>query len=51
MDWSDFPGRPAVPEDGAFVNRITLALAQGPGTFYLSESGELTDAPEPYAPG
>ena len=51
VDWSDFPGRPRVPEGGAFVNRITLALTSGPHTFYLSESGQLMDTPEPYSPG
>ena len=49
-----FPGLSAgaeVPEGGAFVNRITLSLTGGPRTFYLSESGQLTDTPEPYSPG
>ena len=51
VDWSDFPGRPGVPEGGAFVNRVTLALTGGPHIFYLSESGQLIDTPEPYSPG
>ena len=51
VDWSDFPGRPGVPEGGAFENRITLPLTSGPRTYYLSESGRLRDTPEPYSPG
>ena len=35
VDWSDFPGRPGVPEGGAFENRVTLPLASGSRTFYL----------------
>ena len=51
VDWSDFPGRPGVPGGGAFENRITISLADGASTFYLSESGQLMETPEPYSLG
>lgn len=51
VDWSDFPERPKVPESGVFDNHITLRLASGERTFYLSEQNRLADKPDAYAPG
>ena len=51
VDWSDFEGRPGVPEGGAFRQRLTLALSDGPRDFFLSEDGDLASAPDAYAPG
>lgn len=51
VDWSDSPGRPNVPTSGVFENSVTLLLSSGKRTFYLSESGDLTDSPDRYDPG
>ncbi len=46
VDWSDDPSRPKVPQSGVFDNSITLQLASGPRTFYLTASGALADQPD-----
>ena len=51
VDWSDEPSRPKVPPGGVFENSVTLQLASGSRTFFLSESGSLNDAPDRYDPG
>jgi hypothetical protein len=51
VDWSDSPSRPKVPTDGVFNNSITLPLASGETTFYLSETGSLAEQPDAFAPG
>lgn len=51
VDWSDDPDRPNVPAGGVFDNSITLRLTEGPRTFFLSESGGLAGAPDPFVPG
>lgn len=51
VDWSDAPGRPNVPSTGVFENSVTLQLASGERTFYLSESGILADSPDRFGPG
>lgn len=51
VDWSDDPGRPSVPPGGVFTNSLTLQLASGPRTFFLSESGALRTRPDAFEPG
>lgn len=51
MDWSDFEGRPGVPSGGVFENSLTVELASGPHTFFLTERDTLDDEPNEYAPG
>ncbi len=51
VDWSDDPGRPKVPPGGVFDNSVRVRLQTGPRTFYLSQSGELAGAPDPFVPG
>ena len=51
MDWSDFEGRPGVPPGGVFENSLTVQLASGPHTFFLTEEDTLDDEPNEYAPG
>lgn len=51
VDWSDFEGRPGVPPGGVFDNHLTIQLASGPRTFYLSETGSLANESDAHAPG
>ena len=51
VDWSDFESRQKVPPGGVFENSLTVQLASGPHTFFLTEDGELNDEPNKYAPG
>ena len=51
VDWSDAPGRPNVPAGGVFRNAVTLRLASGEHTLFLSDSGGLRDDPDPFKPG
>ena len=51
VDWSDFEGRPGVPSGGVFDNSLTVQLASGPHTFFLTERDTLDDEPNEYAPG
>ncbi len=51
VDWSDDPTRPNVPAGGVFLNRITVQLAGGSATFYLSQDGSLRNRPDPFTPG
>jgi hypothetical protein len=51
VDWSDFEDRPAVPSGGVFDNRLSIDLADGTRTWYLSETGALADTPDDYSPG
>ena len=50
VDWSDFEGRPGVPDGGVFDNSITLQLASGEHRFFLSETLVLAEAPDSYKP-
>ena len=51
VDWSDFEGRPGVPQGGVFEHRLVLQLASGEQSFFLSDSGSLNEAPDRYKPG
>ena len=51
VDWSDAPGRPNVPPGGVFEKSITLQLAAGESSFFLSEPGGLNDQPDAFDPG
>ena len=51
VDWSDFDGRPNVPPGGVFEHRLVLQLASGEQSFFLSDSGSLSEAPDRYKPG
>ena len=51
VDWSDDTSRPKVPPGGVFDNSLTVQLVSGVSTFFLSESGRLNDAPDPFEPG
>ena len=51
VDWSDFDGRAKVPPGGVFEHSLTLRLASGDRSFFLSESGSLNDASDSYKPG
>ncbi len=51
VDWSDARIRRNEPPSGVFENILTLQLASGPRTFYLSEAGVLNDQPDPLDPG
>jgi len=51
VDWSDAVGRPNVPSEGVFENSITFQLATGELSFFLSESGALTDILDAFKPG
>ena len=51
VDWSDFDGRPNVPQGGVFEHRLVLQLASGEQSFFLSDSGSLSEAPDRYKPG
>ena len=51
VDWSDDPSRPKVPPGGVFDNSLTLQLETGARTLFLSGSGALTGAPDPFEPG
>ena len=51
VDWSDFDGRAKVPPGGVFEHSLTLRLASGDHSFFLSESGSLNDTPDSYKPG
>lgn len=50
VDWSDFEGRPNVPQGGVFDNRLTVQLASGARDYFLSEEIRLNDIPDPYVP-
>lgn len=50
VDWSDFEGRPGVPDGGVFDNRLVIQRPSGERTLFLSESGSLADAPDAYSP-
>ena len=50
VDWSDAIGRPNVPPEGVFDNRITFQFATGVHSFFLSESGALNDKPDAFKP-
>ena len=51
VDWSDFDGRPNVPQGGVFEHRLVLQLASGEQSFFLSDSGSLSEAPDRYKSG
>ncbi len=53
VDWSDATGRPKVPTGGVFENSITFngIGADGARSFFLSELGNLNDAPDVFKPG
>ncbi len=51
VDWSDSEQRPNVPAGGVFDNSLTVELASGVRTFYMSESLALADVPDPFDPG
>ena len=51
VDWSDFEGRPGVPPGGVFENSLTVQLASGPHTFFLTEEHTLGNEPNEYTPG
>ena len=51
VDWSDFEGRPGVPESGVFENRVSFGTVAGESTLYLSETGVLAVEPDGFAPG
>ena len=51
VDWSDAESMPKVPSGGVFDNSISLQFASGLKAVFLSESGELRDAPDPFDPG
>lgn len=51
VDWADFQGRPKVPRSGVFQNTVTVELAAGRRTFFLSPSGALARHPNPYEDG
>ena len=51
VDWSDSEDRPNVPAGGVFDNHLTVNLASGPRTFFLSETGALADEPDAFSPG
>ena len=51
VDWSDAPGRPNVPPDGIFVNSLMIELASGSRTFFLTDSGTLSDVKNRFDPG
>ena len=51
VDWSDFEGRPGVPDGGVFTQRLTLALADGPRDFFLSEREGLASQADDFSPG
>jgi hypothetical protein len=51
VDWSDGEGRPGVPPGGVLENRLTVALASGERTLFLSESGTLLPEADPFSPG
>ena len=51
VDWSDAPSRPKVPPNGVFDNILTLRLASGEHTFFLSEEGRLNQVPDAFDPG
>jgi len=50
VDWSDTPSRPKVPPSGVFDNSLTLHLASGEHTFFLSEEGRLNEVPNAFDP-
>ena len=50
-DWSDATSRPKVPTGGVFDNSLSLQFASGTKAVFLSESGELRDAPDRFDPG
>ena len=51
VDWSDDTSRPKVPPGGVFDNSLNVRLVSGVRDFFLSESGGLNDAPDPFDPG
>ncbi len=51
VDWSDAEGRPKVPPGGVFDNQLTATLSSGKRSFFLSDSGDLNDGPDPFKPG
>ena len=51
VDWSDATGRPKVPTGGVFENSITFQGEEGAHSFFLSELGNLNDAPDLFKPG
>ncbi len=50
VDWSDFEDRPNVPMGGVFDNRISVVTSDGPRDYFLSQSSDLADSPDPYVP-
>jgi len=50
VDWSDAIGRPHVPDDGVFDNRVTFELDSGSRDFFLSETLKLKKQPDDYSP-
>lgn len=50
VDWSDDPSRPKAPRSGGFDNSITLQLASGSRTYYLTASEALADQPDKLDP-
>lgn len=51
VDWSDDPGRPSVPANGVFANSVTVRLASGTRTFFLTPTGSLSRQANPFEPG
>lgn len=50
VDWSDFEGRPGVPGDGVFDNRLNVVSAAGAVELFLSEDRGLAATPDEYSP-
>jgi hypothetical protein len=51
IDWSDAESRPNVPPGGVFDNSLTVQLASGTRTYFLSELDGLAGEPDAYDPG
>ena len=49
-DWDDFPGRPATPESGLFLNRLRVVAEGRARDFFLRKTLTLADDPEPGPP-
>ena len=50
VDWDDFPGRPATPADGLFLNRLRVATVGGTRDYFLRKTLAMEDDPEPGPP-
>jgi len=50
VDWSDFEGRPGVPDGGVFDNRLSLVSSSGGVELFLSERDGLAAVPDEYTP-